>query len=147
MTHSDQPSGDSAAADVVTPISSFSLDQYYREKLDNFRRELPEAARQLKGAGVQVVHINYDGCGDSGQIEGVTYLDAEGKPLDPAGRVTITEDQLMDLFYDLTQARHPGWENSDGAFGEFEWDLTADTLHHSHSDRFTDYDTTEHDGV
>jgi hypothetical protein len=108
---------------------------------------LPEAARQLKEAGVQVVHINYDGCGDSGQIESVTYLDAEGKPLDPAGRVTITEDQLMDLFYDLTQARHPGWENNDGAFGEFEWNLTADTLHHSHSDRFTDYDTTEHDGV
>ncbi len=53
----------------------------------------------------------------------------------------------MDLFYDLTQARHPGWENNDGAFGEFEWNLSADTLHHSHSDRFTDYDTTEHDGV
>jgi sugar (pentulose or hexulose) kinase len=91
MTQSDQPSGDSAATDVATPTNSFSLDQYYREKLDNFRRELPEATRQLKEAGIQVVHINYDGCGDSGQIEGVTYLDPEGKPLDPAGRVTITE--------------------------------------------------------
>jgi len=147
MTQSDQPPRDAAPTDVAVPTNSFSLDQYYREKLDNFRRELPEAARQLKEAGVQVVRINYDGCGDSGQIEDIAYLDAQGKPLDPAGRVTITEDQLMDLFYDLTQARHPGWENNDGAFGEFEWDLTADTLHHSHSDRFTDYDTTEHDGL
>jgi hypothetical protein len=53
----------------------------------------------------------------------------------------------MDLFYDLTQARHPGWENNDGAFGEFEWNLTGDTLTHTHNDRFTDYDTTEHEGV
>jgi hypothetical protein len=147
MTQSDQPSGDSTAAGVTTQTNSFSLDQYYPEKLDNFRRELPEAARQLKEAGVEVVHINYDGCGDSGQIEDITYLDAVSKPLDPAGRVTITKDQLMDLFYDLTQARHPGWENNDGAFGEFEWNLAADTLHQSHSDRFTDYDTTEHDGL
>jgi hypothetical protein len=147
MTQSNQPSDGSAAAGVTTPTNSFSLDQYYREKLDNFRRELPEAARQLKEAGVEVVHINYDGCGDSGQIEDITYLDAAGKALDPASKVTIAEDRLMDLFYDLTQARHPGWENNDGAFGEFEWNLTADTLHHSHSDRFTDYDTTEHDGV
>jgi len=53
----------------------------------------------------------------------------------------------MELFYDLTQARHPGWENNDGACGEFEWDLAAETLEHTHNDRFTDYHTTEHEGV
>ena len=53
----------------------------------------------------------------------------------------------MDLFYDLIQVRHPGWENNDGAYGDFEWDLTTDTLHHTHNDRFTDYDTTEHEGL
>jgi hypothetical protein len=147
MTQSDQPPDDAAATGAIAPTSSFSLVQYYREKLDNLRRQLPEAARQLKEVGVQVVHINYDGCGDSGQIESITYSDGEGKPVSPASRLTITEDQLMDLFYDLIQARHPGWENNDGAFGEFEWNLTADTLQHSHSQRFTDYDTTEHEGL
>lgn len=147
MTHSDTPSNDTTPTDTAIPTSSFSLTRYYQEKLENARRGLPEAARQLKDAGVEVVQIDYDGCGDSGQIESVTYVDAQGQPVNLAGQVTITEDQLMDLFYDLLEARHPGWENNDGAFGEFKWDLTADTLHHSHSDRFTDYDTTEHEGV
>jgi hypothetical protein len=53
----------------------------------------------------------------------------------------------MDFFYDLLETRHAGWENNDGACGEFEWDLVADTLLHTHNDRFTDYDTTEHEGL
>jgi hypothetical protein len=147
MTHSDKPLSDTSPADATTPTNSFSVAQYYREELENARRGLPEAARQLKEAGVAIVHIEYDGVGDSGQIESVTYVGAQGQPVNPAGQVTITEDQLMDLFYDLLEAGHPGWENNDGAFGEFEWDLTADTLHQSHSDRFTDYETTEHEEV
>jgi Family of unknown function (DUF6878) len=147
MTHSDKPSGDATPPDAGTPTTSPSLAQYYRERLDNARRGLPEAARRLKAAGVELVHIRYDGCGDSGQIEEVTYTDAQGKSVNPADQMTLTEDQLMELFYDLTQARHPGWENDDGAFGEFEWNLTADTLHHSHNDRFTEYYTTEYDGL
>jgi hypothetical protein len=147
MTQSNEPSGDTAPAGGVNPTTSSSLHGYFEERLDNVRRTLPEAARQLKAAGVATVQINYDGCGDSGQIESVTYTGAQGQPVNPAAQVTITEDQLMDLFYDLTQVRHPGWENNDGAFGEFEWDLAADTLDHSHSDRFTDYHTTEHEGL
>ena len=147
MTESNHSPSGAAAPLVANPTTSFSLDQYYREKLDNVRRNLPEAARQLKAAGVTRVHIDYDGCGDSGQIEGIAYVDAAGKSLNPAGRVTMTEDQLMDLFYDLSQARHPGWENEDGAYGEFDWDLETDALSHIHNDRFTDYHTTEHAGL
>src|SRR5213595_1869837 len=143
MTQSDNSSKDTAA----NPTSSFSLEQYYREKLANVRQQLPEVARQLKDAGVVRVHIQYDGCGDSGQIESIPFLDDEGKPLDLANKVSFTEAELMELFYDLSQARHPAWENNDGACGEFEWDLAADTLGHTHNDRFTAYHTTEHKGV
>jgi hypothetical protein len=111
------------------------------------RRQLPEARRQLKDAGVEQVHINYDGCGDSGCIERIAYTDGQGSAVDLAGKLAITEEQLMDLFYDLTQARHPGWENNDGAFGEFEWNLADDALMHTHNARFTEYDTTEHEGL
>jgi len=147
MTESNYSPSGTAAPFVANPTTSFSLDQYYREKLDNVRRNLPEASRQLKAAGVARVHVDYDGCGDSGQIESVVYVDAAGESLNPAGQVTLTEDQLIDLFYDLTQARHPGWENNDGAFGEFEWNLETDTLNHTHNDRYTEYDTTEHEGL
>jgi hypothetical protein len=131
----------------VISTSSDSLAQYERERLDNVRRHLPEARRQLQAAGIDRVHILYDGCGDSGCIESITYTDEHGSTVDPAGTLAMTEEQLMDLFYDLTQARHPGWENNDGAYGEFDWNLSDDALKHTHNDRFTDYDTTEHEGL
>jgi hypothetical protein len=147
MTQSN-PLPDNAAANTIASSTSSSwLAQYEHERLENVRQQLPGARRQLQDAGVECVHIKYDGCGDSGQIESITYTDGNGKPVELAGKTTITEDQLMDLFYDLTQARHPGWENNDGAFGEFEWNLRDDALKHTHNDRFTDYDTTEHEGL
>ncbi len=39
------------------PRSSASPERYYREKLENVRQQLPEAARQLKEAGVVSVAI------------------------------------------------------------------------------------------
>jgi len=147
MTAINPKSTDTATVAATEPTSSPSLKQYYLDRLANIRQRLPEAATQLKSIGVAHVHIQYDGCGDSGQIESIGYLDADGKSVDIQGKVTITEDDLRDVFYDLTQERHPGWENNDGAYGEFEWNLAVDTLVHTHNDRFTDYDTTEHEGL
>src|SRR5204863_9239118 len=99
MTQSDNSSNDTAAVAASNPPSSFSLDQYYREKLANVRQQLPEVARQLKDAGAACVHIQYDGCGDSGQIESIACLDAEGKPIDLANKCSFTEAALMVSIY------------------------------------------------
>jgi hypothetical protein len=133
--------------DGAVPMHSSSTSSPYLDRLANVRHRLPAAARQLKDAAVATVHIFYNGCGDSGQIETIEYTGADGKSIDIAGRVGITESDLLDLFYDLIEVRHAGWENNDGAFGEFDWDLATGSLKHSHSDRFTDYETTEHDGI
>jgi hypothetical protein len=146
MTQSNRLSDDPPTLSVIS-TSSDSLAQYERERLENVRRHLPEAGRQLQAAGIDRVEILYDGCGDSGCIESITYTDGQGSAVDVAGKLAMTEEQLMDLFYDLTQARHPGWENNDGAYGEFHWNLKDDALKHIHNDRFTDYDTTEHEGL
>jgi hypothetical protein len=146
MTQSN-PLSDGPPTSSVISTSSDSLAQYERERLENVRRHLPEARRQLQAAGIDSVQILYDGCGDSGCIESITYTDGQGSAVDVAGKLAMTDEQLMDLFYDLTQARHPGWEKNDGAFGEFEWNLKDDALKHTHNDRFTDYDTTEHEGL
>ena len=147
MTDSETKKIDDAVPMHSSSTSSPSLQQYYLDRLANVRNRLPAAARQLKDAAVATVHIFYDGCGDSGQIETIEYTGANGKAIDIAGRVAITESELLDLFYDLIEVRHAGWENNDGAFGEFGWDLATGSLKHSHSDRFTDYETTEHDGI
>ena len=147
MTQSDKPSTDTSPDVVPNATSSFSLEQYYKERLANVRKSLPVAAEQLKGSGVARVDIYYDGCGDSGQIEEIRYFDAQRKMIDRPCTLTMSEDALGELFYDLLETRHAGWENNDGAFGEFEWDLIADTLKHSHSDRYVECETTEHEGL
>jgi hypothetical protein len=148
MNQSENETNDGAQSlDTLNPTSSPSLQEYYAKRLEHVRQQLPEAARQLKNAGVVRVEVYYDGCGDSGQIESLHYFDADYKQIDVTGRVTLTHDALMDLFYDLIEVRHGGWENNDGAFGEFAWDLTADTLSHTHSERYTEYETTEHEGL
>ena len=147
MTQSNKPSNDASPDAISDATSSFSLEQYYGERLKNVRQHLPVAAHQLKAAGVARVDIYYDGCGDSGQIEGVRYFDAQRKWIKSSPLLSISEDVLRELFYDLLETRHAGWENNDGAFGEFEWDLNADTLKHSHSERYVECETTEHDGI
>jgi len=147
MTQSDKPL--SAASPDADPIasSSSSLERYYRERLENVRQHLPVAAEQLKDGGVAHVEIHYDGCGDSGQIDDVRCFDAQRAMIDLPSTLTLSEDALRELFYDLLETRHAGWENNDGAFGEFEWDLISDTLNHTHNYRITEYDTTEHEGL
>jgi hypothetical protein len=147
MTDTDPSKTQGAAPTQIAPTSSPSLEQYYLELLANVRERLPKAARQLQDAGVASVHIFYDGCGDSGQIESIDYTGADGGSIDIAGRVAIKKSELLEIFYDLLEVRHAGWENNDGAFGEFDWDLASDSLKHSHNDRFTDYETTEYEGL
>lgn len=146
MTQSEHPSNDNAAA-VVSCADSDWLQEYCRQSLERVRQRLPEIARALRDVGVVHVRVHYDGCGDGGQIEDVQYLDADGAGVEVASRLSFSETELQDVFYDLTQARHPGWENNDGAWGTFEWDLLADELGHTHNERFTDYETTEHEGL
>jgi hypothetical protein len=148
MNESENPANDDTKpVDTFNSTSSPSLQEYYAKRLEHVRQHLPEAAGQLKDAGVARIEVYYDGCGDSGQIESIHYFDTENKQIDLPGRVTLTHEALMDLFYDLIEVRHDGWENNDGAFGEFTWDLTADTLLHTHSERYTECETTEHEGL
>jgi hypothetical protein len=146
MNNPEQPVGDSSKP-ALQLITNPTLEDYLRERLANIREKLPILARALTEAGVCHVRINYDGCGDSGCIETIEYTDRDGKPVEAVEFKQLSEEELMDLFYDLTQARQPGWENCDGAYGEFRWDISTDSLHHQHNERFTDYDTTEVEGL
>jgi hypothetical protein len=147
MNDSKDPTSRNVPVDPVNSTTSPSLQEYYQKRLENVRQQLPEAARQLKEIGVVGVEVYYDGCGDSGQIESIHFFDANYKSLDPSGRVTITDEALMNLFYDLLEVRYAGWENGDGAFGSFDWNLVTDTLRQEHSERYVECETTEREGI
>ncbi len=69
MNHSENPANDGAMLpDTFNSTSSSSLQEYYAKRLENVRRHLPEAGRQLKEIGVVRVEVDYDGCGDPWHI-------------------------------------------------------------------------------
>ncbi|MGB6451469.1 MAG: DUF6878 family protein, partial [Steroidobacteraceae bacterium] len=91
MTQSDN-SSITTSSSAPNPVNSEWLDKYYRESLENLRRRLPEAARVLREAGVARVRVDYDGSGDSGQIEQIGYLGADGAELNLSGTLSFPEN-------------------------------------------------------
>lgn len=109
----------------------------------------------LSAAGITTVAVVFDGEGDSGQIQDIS-AQAMGEPhtipeiqvqtqfinwgaakLD-AVRTSLTE-AIGTLCYEFLNLDHDGWENNDGAFGEFTFDVTAREVRLEFNARFSDF--------
>jgi hypothetical protein len=55
------------------------------------------------------------------------------------------QDAIETLAYDYLEETHYGWENNDGAFGTFVFDVPARNVTLEHNERFTDYNTFKHE--
>jgi hypothetical protein len=123
---------------------------------------------KLKALGVSSVTVNYDGMGDSGQIEDVTFY-SSSDPVEimagadirqtrvswldhhtyrwPQPEPTVSDkpldEALEHLCYNYLEVHHDGWENNDGAEGEFAFDVAEGTVTLTHRERVTEFDTTE----
>lgn len=98
----------------------------------------------LEAQGVVLVTVDFDGCGDSGQIEGISAFDEHGEVALPEDKLAIAKtdseptiapdesepvkDVIESLAYDLLQSEHGGWENNEGAYGEFRFDVADRTI-------------------
>ena len=112
--------------------------QQERERDLSVKRK--DILEQLRFLGITTVTAEYDGYGDSGNIEGMT--------LSPQMEIEAYLDmQLTDFLWAVAYNEHPGFENNDGAFGEVTWDVTADKIRLTHNMRFTDYETSEHEDL
>ncbi|MFT4148640.1 MAG: hypothetical protein QM656_00460 [Paracoccaceae bacterium] len=107
----------------------------------------------LTAAGITHVTVEFDGYGDSGQIESITaYCDDQAMAL-PGVEITISsaswgdpgfvaqamtvEQAVERMAYDFLAGTHGGWENNDGAYGEFCFDARAQTIQLDFNERFT----------
>ena len=114
----------------------------------------------LADLGVHRVTVDYDGSGDSGQIESIEAWNAVSEkiplpslrkvqlasentdfPVDEIGLEAAVEQLAWDYLYD----NHGGWENNDGAFGTFVFDVPARTITLEHNERYTDLNTSTHE--
>ena len=60
-------------------------------------------------------------------------------------RSLLLEDVVEQLAYDFLSDAHGGWENNDGAWGEFCFDAAARCIHLEFNERFTLSELYSHD--
>lgn len=134
----------------TAPITMSEALRLYKERQERAyaqaQKRMPELRVCLRLAAVVRLEVEYDGCGDEGQLERITCFDEQDKEVSINGHPKL-EEAVQDFFYDVLECRYGGWENNEGAYGTFGWNLREDTLHHEHNARFTDVHTEEHDGL
>ena len=96
---------------------------------------------ELRALGVTNIEVQYEGYGDSGNVEDVVVS---------PDTITLTDDlrrRVEDFGWDFAYALSPGFENNEGGYGELTWSLEADKIDVSHSNRYIETNTTEHKGL
>lgn len=108
----------------------------------------------LRPAGVTRVVVTFDGYADSGQIESIEAYAGDSpcalpettveihylpfRAVEPTVTVETAKDAVETLAYALLEQTHAGWENNDGSYGEFVFDVEGDMIELDFSGRFTD---------
>lgn len=113
----------------------------------------------LASAGITLVTVAFDGCGDSGQIEDIASFRGDELSALPAGTVehlalshatgqpvanTLSvSEAIEEIAYDLLGQKHCGWENNDGAYGDFSFHVAEGRIELDYNERIS---TSEHYG-
>jgi hypothetical protein len=114
----------------------------------------------LAARGFTRINVTFDGEGDSGQIDNLAGFVGDVLTKLPdvtlmlqqtdwtggqvAGRESTLPAAIEQLCYDYLEQEHDGWENNDGAFGEFILDVAGRTVELEFNGRFTDVFTSSH---
>ena len=121
---------------------------FYAHMLESQRRAAEQRVEtraalltELRALGVRSIKVQYEGYGDSGNVEDVVVS---------PDTITLTEAlrrRVEDFGWDFAYALSPGFENNEGGYGELTWALETDKIDVSHSNRYVETNTTEHEGL
>ena len=100
-----------------------------------------ELLPQLRALGVTEVIAEYEGYGDSGNVEDVTVRTAEVNLPEPL----VTE--VGDFAWSLAYHHHPGFENNEGGYGTLTWDIATDSITLDHADRYVECSHSHDEGL
>lgn len=105
----------------------------------------------LRQAGITTVVVAFDSAGDSGQIEDIQAHTGDEPANIPSTPVEIARldfhateperlteplgEAIETLAYAFLEQTHGGWENNEGAFGEFVFDVTGETIRLDYNER------------
>ncbi|MGC1687419.1 MAG: DUF6878 family protein [Candidatus Acidiferrales bacterium] len=114
----------------------------------------------LAAAEITRVTVTFDGEGDSGQIDNIVAQRGDVVTEIPETTVTVQTGNwdgsevrsnvvsishaIERLCYDFLKQEYGGWENNDGAYGEFTLNVADRTVELEFNGRYTDVHTTTH---
>ena len=114
----------------------------------------------LAGVRIDTVELTFNGYADEGQIDGAV-ADGEGGDTDLQSirieiarvewgshvvtRQTLSvKDGIEKLVHDLLEQTYSGWENNQGAYGEFLFDVAERTITLNFNERIETSELTQH---
>lgn len=143
-------------------ISWFEQEQARRRLIQSLR---PENKKALFGvlaqAGIATVLVEFDGYGDSGQIEDISAhagpdiaadlpelnvdnAEVEYSSLNIIRQTLSVKEAIERLVYDLLEETHGGWEDNQGAYGDFLFDVAERTITLNYNERIETSEYTQH---
>ena len=152
----------SIAPTLTAPVPGWETKQAEHERRDAELRPFNKTAvfDALAAAGITIVVVAFDGYGDSGQIENVEAKAGEDlvalpsveveiasavwDQAEPESTATTAHDAIERLVFGFLGMTHDGWENSDGAYGDFTFDVAERTITLDYNERYMQSDYSQH---
>ena len=137
------------------PLSDWELKSQAHARLEAevFTQNKAALLDALALAGITTVIVDFDGYGDSGQIEHVEARIGDEEACMPVGTIDVVEAlwgeaerkcsavnisaAIESLAYGALEQTHSGWENNDGAYGDIVFDVAERTLTLDYNERYT----------
>ncbi|WP_112309867.1 DUF6878 family protein [Pseudogemmobacter bohemicus] len=159
MTHDIAASPEASLAAVM---AQFDASQLAHQTLNTTAMAQNKEAlfAAMRAAGITEIIVTFDGAGDSGQVEDIDARCGDTAVPMPDTEITLAQvswgvteiatntmslsEAVESLAYDLLSDSHGGWENCDGAFGEFHFDAEAATILLDYNERFTSSEQFNH---
>jgi hypothetical protein len=151
--------------DFADVLASINLRKTLaQERCVRNKKTLLKAMRRL---GIQKIEVSYSGVGDSGAIDEVSGIGADGVIVDivSAGSIALIRtvsnfengswsersvrkrmpfhEACEEYVCDWLEANHMGWENNDGADGEVVIDLAESKVTFTHNSHYIATETSE----
>jgi hypothetical protein len=147
---------------LAAPVPDWEIKRGEHERRDAELQPINKTALfdALAAAGITIVVVTFDGYGDSGQIENVEAKAGEDLVALPSGQIeiasavwdqadpertaTTVHDAIERLVFDFLGMPHDGWENSDGAYGDFTFDVAERTITLDYNERYVQSEYSQH---
>jgi len=154
---------DTPTPDSTPDTASWLAQQQAHARLSESIRPENKAVlfEALTQVGITTVLVEFDGYGDSGQIEDISahagpniavnlpecnveIARVEYGSLEIVRETYTVKKAIERLAYDFLEETHGGWENNEGAYGDFLFDVAARTITLNYNERFEDSEYTQH---